>query len=440
SVDNAGTATFDGFRVAAPIAVLGFEPALTSPGATVVIRGTGFAADAARNRVYLNSLRLSVTKASPTELTVSLPARATTGAVLVDVVRGGRAQSTSELRVEEPPVITAVDPDGAIPGASITLRGKHFGDDLREVHVRLGEQELKVRTVAPTEIVADIPQGAVSGVLEVQVATLAPARALRPFEVRVPVTVGVFHPTSGPAGTRVALQGGGFSKAAAQNRVVLGSTPVRVVTANAQQLILEIPERAMTGVLKVAVPGAGSASTAQPFVVTVPPILGAFDPVEGPPGTDVTLRGAHFGTNPALVEVTLSGTKLEIAKLTDGIIVVRVPDAAQTGKFSVRVAAQGSVVSGAAFRVTAPPAAGLNLTSIEPVCQKAGCEVALKGTGFAAKAENNHVFFGSTELKVTSATANVLKVRLPELLGSDVFRVAVDDAGEVSSAPFEIVK
>ena len=62
----------------APITLAGFVPATGPVGTVIAITGTGFSATPANNAVAFNGVAAIVVSASPTTLTVAVPAGATT--------------------------------------------------------------------------------------------------------------------------------------------------------------------------------------------------------------------------------------------------------------------------------------------------------------------------------------------------------------------------
>ncbi|HUI65968.1 MAG TPA: IPT/TIG domain-containing protein, partial [Bacteroidota bacterium] len=63
--------------VAAQPKITSVTPGTATPGKLVIIKGTGFNATAAQNKVYFGSVAVSVISASTTSLTVSVPPQAT---------------------------------------------------------------------------------------------------------------------------------------------------------------------------------------------------------------------------------------------------------------------------------------------------------------------------------------------------------------------------
>ncbi|GHN02161.1 hypothetical protein WSM22_36500 [Cytophagales bacterium WSM2-2] len=68
-----------------PLAVTSFSPSQGAVGSTVVITGVSFSSTLANNVVKFNSIAAVVTAATPTELTVTVPAGATDGKISVTV-------------------------------------------------------------------------------------------------------------------------------------------------------------------------------------------------------------------------------------------------------------------------------------------------------------------------------------------------------------------
>jgi hypothetical protein len=94
-----GEATLpDGFAYFAPPVITSFSPASGSPGAQITIVGDFFDSDASGNEVRFGSLAASVTSATQTALSVTVPAGATTGRIRVTTA-GGVAESATDFVV-----------------------------------------------------------------------------------------------------------------------------------------------------------------------------------------------------------------------------------------------------------------------------------------------------------------------------------------------------
>jgi hypothetical protein len=440
SVGHGGTVTSrTSFVVDAAPRILSFEPAIAPALSQVTIRGEGFAAASARNRVFLGAVRVPVLRATTSELVVTIPKNASTGVFVVDIVAGGRAEATAPFTVQAPPKITDFAPTGGLAGSTVKIHGEGFGDDVRRVAVKLAGAPVTVRAVRSDEVEVELPADARTGVFEVRVGDLAAAKSKEAFVVGTRMAVRSFRPASGPPGTRVVLAGVGFAPEPAANLVTLGGRSVRVVSATTEGLVLEIPEGALSGVFEVTAKGSAPARAAQPFTVSYPPVIRSFAPSEGAVGTELVVEGSRFGVAKELVEVSVAGTSLEVLSVTAERIVARIGEGVQDGKITVRVKAQGAASTVGAFHVLGEKEPA-GLRSLEPECAKPGCSVVLRGAGFGALAQDNDVYFGETKLEVVRATSRELVVVLPEKVLSGVFRIVVREGAEMTSAPFVMTK
>src|SRR6185436_16331643 len=97
----------------------------------------------------------------------------------------------------------------------------------------------------------------------------------------------------------------------------------------------------------------GSAPQAFTYSSTVPTI-NRISPLEGPPGTSVTIEGDHFDTHPQNIDVRFNGVSARIVDATLTAITAVVPFGASTGPVTVTVF--GQTAAGPSFTVSNPPA------------------------------------------------------------------------------------
>lgn len=185
-VQPGGKAQSKPFTVTAATAISAFSPERGVPGAELTIRGQGFAALAAHDRVFLGNVPLAIKRASETELVVTLPMKIASGELLVDVDGGGRAKAPTPLVVQLPPKILRFSPLRGQPGTVVTVRGSSFGSTAAAVEAMMGEAKLLVRSVAPTMLELEIPAGAVTGRISIRVFGVGPVWSDQPFTVVIP--------------------------------------------------------------------------------------------------------------------------------------------------------------------------------------------------------------------------------------------------------------
>jgi hypothetical protein len=156
-----------------------------------------------------------------------------------------------------------------------------------------------------------------------------------------------FTPGDGPVGTEVAITGNNFLGTTA---VTFNGVPATNITVESNTtLLVLVPNGATTGRIKIT-NASGNGSHAQDFVVTTAPVITAFTPTEGAPGTEVTITGNHFtGTT----KVSFNG-KAATTFYIDSATQVRaiVPSGGTIGPGKIVVTnSAGSAISANDFRV-----------------------------------------------------------------------------------------
>ncbi|WP_445664885.1 IPT/TIG domain-containing protein [Fodinibius sp. AD559] len=144
------------------------QPTSGPPGTAVIISGSGFSAQVSGNEVEFNGTAATVTDASESKLTATVPNGATSGAVSVTV---GQATATGpNFTVEAAaPGISAVDPDSGVVGTEVTITGMNFSATASENTIVFNGTNATVKNASETELVTEVPQGATDGPIEVTV-------------------------------------------------------------------------------------------------------------------------------------------------------------------------------------------------------------------------------------------------------------------------------
>nr|WP_299385785.1 IPT/TIG domain-containing protein [Allomuricauda sp.] len=162
----------------------------------------------------------------------------------------------------------------------------------------------------------------------------------------IPLAVNGLSVTEGGAGLSFAITGTGFNVSPNKNTVDIGPNKALAMAANTTKLVVQLPTEGLqagTWVVTVTTNGQTASST-QEFTVLVPdeepeptqaPEITLVEPMEGVPGTQVTLTGEHFGTEPSVlinnveaadISVNESGTQLSftVPATTTGAVSVGV--------------------------------------------------------------------------------------------------------------------
>jgi YD repeat-containing protein len=113
---------------AGELKIFAFSPDHGAIGATVAIAGQGFSATPADNAVEFNGTPATVTEATPTSLTTSVPVGATTGKITLTVgtqtVTGDDVFTVDDTGLA--PVVTSFSPGVGLTGTQMTVLGQHF--------------------------------------------------------------------------------------------------------------------------------------------------------------------------------------------------------------------------------------------------------------------------------------------------------------------------
>ncbi len=171
------------------VSVAGFSPASGAPGATVTVNGAGFV------RVLSVTFRgvaaSRFTADSAAEITVWVPAGATTGPIAVTTV-GGAATSATDFVVRWEPVtpapsVAAFLPLRGFPGTVVSVTGAGFAG---ATSVTFGGVAASFAVISDAEITAAVPTGAASGPVTVTGPDGA-GTSVTSFTVLVPITASV---------------------------------------------------------------------------------------------------------------------------------------------------------------------------------------------------------------------------------------------------------
>jgi len=174
---------------------------------------------------------------------------------------------------------------------------------------------------------------------------------------------------------------------------------------------------------------AGSAATVR---ADTAPVIERVEPTSGPPGTIVHVVGRRFQPK---ATVQVGSQRVEVVEALANRLSVRIGPSVQSGHIAVTSA--GTTVRGPEFRVT-PALPAPVIEAIAPAKGPPGTEVVLRGKHFSPRLTGNTVTLAGQPAIVRSATPEELRVIVPAAERPAPFVVRVEQAGEVSSARFEL--
>jgi hypothetical protein len=136
----------------------------------VTVAGTGFGAVQENSTVTFSGIAAPVLAWSNTSITVTVPAGATTGPVVVTVA--GQSSNGVTFSVSLRPAISLLNPSFGIVGQSITITGSNFGATQGTSTVTFNSTTATATAWSPTSIIVRVPAAATTGPVVITVAGL----------------------------------------------------------------------------------------------------------------------------------------------------------------------------------------------------------------------------------------------------------------------------
>jgi hypothetical protein len=394
-------------------AIAGFTPIAGAAGSEVRIQGENFSPRLTDNAVTLNGVAVVVRTASPTELTVIVPSGATTGPFVVRVAGAGEATSTTQFTVGSGTQITSFTPRVASPGTRVTITGTGFGvlaprARASSNRVFLESLALPVISATATEIVVELPATAATGRLLVDVRGGGRAYATELLTVMPAPTIAALEPASGVVGAQLRIRGTNFGSDIRQVSATIGAIPLTLRAVTPTEITTQIPTGAVTGPISVTVAGLPPVTSATPFTVLVPVAVSGLEPISGPVGTEVTIRGVGFSTVLADNQVTLQSVACPVLSASPTELRVRIPQTG-SGPLVVTVLNAGTARTTQPFVITTPPF----IARFEPAAGTIGSVVRLFGTSFGTSSATVEVALAGRRMEIRSITDTQIEVLVP---------------------------
>ena len=335
------------FTVGTDPIVTSLSPALGQVATTVVIGGANFGASQGTSTVTFNGVAATPTSWSDASITVTVPATAATGPVVVTV--GGVASNQVTFTVTgPPPVISKLKPDEGEVGESVKVKGEHFGTAQGTSKVTFNGEPATARKWDDSKITVNVPAGARTGPVVVTVEGQASNSVTFSVTGSSPSIISL-DPTSGEVGTSVTITGVHFGATQGTGTITFNGVTATATSWSDSSITVPVPATAATGPVVVTV--GGQVSNSVTFTVTVPaPSITGLDPASGRVGASVAISGENFGATRETSTVTFNGTPVATYTIwSDTSITAAVPANATTGNVLVTVG--GQVSNGVEFTV-----------------------------------------------------------------------------------------
>ncbi len=375
--------------------VTSFDPARSGTNTAVTIEGFNFLSV---TNVQFAGRTAAFTATAATQIRAIVPVEATNGSIRVSSP-AGVATSTAEFIVTGPgPIIDSFEPPIGLPGTEVLIQGANF---THVTAVRFNTANATtVSTPAETQLRALVPAGATTGKIIVSTSGGSVTSAVD-FVVSGRPLIRSFSPRFGRDGfTQVTLEGLNFT---GLSGVGFNGKPVSGIATPAEnQIQVTVPPGATTGLITVT-NASGVGTSGENFTITLAPIIEYFDPLQGGPGTPVTIGGINlsngftvlkFGEVPAPFTVTgQNGTQVRAL----------VPAGAKSGPLTMTNAFGRFVTFETFFVAGSEP----YVSKLTPDRGARGTEVILSGGNFTSPAT---VRFGGV-LDSTAAVTALTQIR-----------------------------
>lgn len=388
------------FQASSRPAITEVAPLAATAGSTVTISGANFLGTVT---VRFNGVAATGVTATGqgTQLSVLVPAGATTGPLTVTTA-GGTATNAQNFVTGTQPIITDFDPPLGSVGDPVTINGLNFSGTTTVV--KFNGSVATVSALSDTSIQAFVPTGATTGPIAITTPAGTGTSATNFVTGNGPLLTD-FSPVAGAVGSQIVLRGLNFSAGGLVVKFNGVTAPTAVATAPGQ-IAVQVPNGATTGPISVMTTAGTSTSTNNFSVTGAAPFILGFTPTSGPRGMSLVITGINFTLANS---VRFNGTLAPTAAVTaDSQIQVEVPNGALTGPISVTAPA-GTGTSSAIFY--APP----RLTSFTPASGVAGSLITVNGTNFTGATTLTIASTNNTRVAVAFSlvASNQLTITIP---------------------------
>ena len=432
------------------------DPERGAVGSVVKIVGTGFSSVSSANVVTFLGSSSEVTDAqeavvifsTPTALQFEVPEGAETGSISVRV---GTEVFTSAEVFQVLPLIVSLSPLSGPVSATLRVLGTNFSElSPNNVVTFLGEEnnsgdnkEAVVIDASSTFIEVEVPNGAVSGFVRVEVGgEISTSSHL--FTVLLPDITAItsLATLSGSVGTDLTIGGQNFSDTSSENVVTflggsgaLDDREAVILSDGSTELEVEVPAGARTGQIMVKVSDDAPVLSMEKFEVV--PTIRSLSLDVGSVGEELEIVGTGFSS--IFLEDSVSFDRGETyvsatayASVTGSLsekLIVKIPRGARTAQLRVKVLEDVPVLSEEVFNVVP------TIASLSSDIGSVGTEFEIVGTGFSSIFLEDSVSFdgGVSYVSAISYTSDTdissekLIVRVPRGARTAQLRVKVLD-------------
>ena len=251
------------------------------------------------------------------------------------------------------------------------------------------------------------------------------------YSASTPPTITTISPSSGTAGTDIAINGSNF--VAGSTVSIGGVAATNVSVLGTAQIVCKAPTLTTSGTKDVVVSGAGGTATLTGgFTYAVSPTYASISPINGGGGTTVTITGTNFVVGNTTVTFGVTGvtgfppaTNVSVSSSTS--LTCKIPEGFGSVTLDVVIKTAGSSVKGTGvFTNYGVP----TFASVSPNTGIAGTAVTVTGTNFMVG--DTTVTIGGSTVGVTVNSNTSLTCTIPTLLPGTKNIVITTKGGSVT--------
>lgn len=241
---------------------------------------------------------------SDTQVIVKVPTAAITGKINV-VTTGGTTLSASDFQVLAAPTITSFTPVSGGSGTSVTISGTNLQ---HSPEVRFNNVLATIRSFSATQIVADVPVGAVTGKISVKTTAVSTAVAsANNFTVVGNPVITSIVPASGTIKERVTINGTNLSNYTAITFDGVAATVSEIISSTSTSIVVRVPATvngANARTINVNVSTSANNSNNFAFSLLGTPSITRISPNNNPASWAFLIEGTNLGS---VKKITLDG-------------------------------------------------------------------------------------------------------------------------------------
>lgn len=169
SYDAAGNISSSGVTALTTLSTTNFSANSGGPGTQITLYGSGFSTTPASNTVKFNGTPATVVSATATQLVVTVPVGALSGAVSVTVgsTTVSTPQSFAVTSASGAPTITSFSPTNGLPATVVTITGTNFKTSVTSNKVLFNDTVAELTAATATTLTVKVPTGASAGHIRV---------------------------------------------------------------------------------------------------------------------------------------------------------------------------------------------------------------------------------------------------------------------------------